>query len=264
MTEHNVNHRPSGFLERRLIDFRNYIFGILGLDKNSTIRAYGNEFVRHDPRLTSDMRRGLEFQFYEREEISLISKHILPGDRVLELGVGMGVTSVYMAGIVGPENMRLYDIDPENIALAKRNFALNGLSLQCRQSAVVSGANAPSTLKVASNVDPLCSSTVNIERPGMKSVYTVETCRFEEVCAEFAPTALVIDIEGGEYDLITRATDFGGIVKILIELHRDVIGEEKAGALLARLESEGFRIADMLKDGEVVALLREPPGQPEP
>ena len=264
MLPRKMGYQHAGFFRRRQIDLRNLVSDVFGVARRRTIRAYGWEFLRRDPRMTREMRRGLEFQFYEAEEIHLISTHLVPGDRVLELGVGMGVTSLVIAGIVGAENLRLYEIDPGNAALAERNFALNGVPLRCRLAAVVSGENAPATLEFTSNIDPLRSSAADIRLAGVLSTFSVETCQFETVCKEFSATALVIDIEGSEYDLIMRATDFGGVAKIILEVHPDFIGQEKVDALLARLNREGFNVVDRIKNGTVLALLRGPTDHPDP
>jgi hypothetical protein len=56
------------------------------------------------------------------------------------------------------------------------------------------------------------------------------------------PTFLILDIEGGEYDLLQILDDFLTIKKVAIELHEDVIGPEKIESIKRRLVDAGFAI----------------------
>ena len=52
---------------------------------------------------------------------------IQPADKVLDLGCGYGLVGVVAAKIAGPERVVLLDSDPEAVACASRNLALNGV-----------------------------------------------------------------------------------------------------------------------------------------
>lgn len=55
------------------------------------------------------------------------------------------------------------------------------------------------------------------------------------------PTFLLMDIEGGEYDLI-RMIDFHTIRKISAELHTDVLGQDRIDEIKAVMSHAGFVI----------------------
>jgi hypothetical protein len=55
------------------------------------------------------------------------------------------------------------------------------------------------------------------------------------------PTFLIVDIEGGEHDLIQHM-NFAGIRKILMEVHENVIGAAKVERLKSIMLGAGFTI----------------------
>jgi hypothetical protein len=87
-------------------------------------------------------------------------------------------------------------------------------------------------------------------------VLEVETLDFEQIIGEFDATALVLDIEGSEYDLLMNAAGFGSLKTILMETHVRVIGTEKNTAMLDRLTQAGFEIAESTANGAFLALKR--------
>jgi hypothetical protein len=58
--------------------------------------------------------------------------------------------------------------------------------------------------------------------------------------ARVEPTCLVIDIEGGEAELLP-AIEWRGVRKLVLELHPHVIGEAKVRELTALIAAHGFR-----------------------
>lgn len=49
-------------------------------------------------------------------------------DKVLDLGCGYGVVGIWAAKRIGPENVVMSDIDPQAVAVAQDNAALNGVA----------------------------------------------------------------------------------------------------------------------------------------
>ncbi len=82
------------------------------------------EFNHSHPRMTRDLTRALHYGSYELPEIELIKRQIKPNDRVIELGVGIGATSLILYDLVGPENLCVFDADKRTIGMAKRNLEL--------------------------------------------------------------------------------------------------------------------------------------------
>jgi 16S rRNA (guanine1207-N2)-methyltransferase len=52
---------------------------------------------------------------------------VQPEDRVIDLGCGCGVVGIFAAKLLGPERVQLCDIQPEAVALSRRNALRNGM-----------------------------------------------------------------------------------------------------------------------------------------
>jgi len=70
---------------------------------------------------------------------------------------------------------------------------------------------------------------------------TVSVKSFNEEVRRINPSFLVMDIEGGEYDLLKDA-NLHNIKKISMELHERIIGAEKAEFVKSKLRESGFKL----------------------
>lgn len=74
-----------------------------------------------------------------------------------------------------------------------------------------------------------------------------------KVAGAFPKYALICDIEGQEYELVTHELDALEKAELIImEVHPHLIGEEKVKVLLSRLAGLGFKRVD--SSGSVVVL----------
>jgi hypothetical protein len=77
---------------------------------------------------------------------------------------------------------------------------------------------------------------------------------FNEEVRSVKPSLLIIDIEGGEMELVPHM-DLTGIRAIVIELHERVTGPEGAQTVRQSLMARGFRLED-IGDSEHCLFLR--------
>jgi hypothetical protein len=73
---------------------------------------------------------------------------------------------------------------------------------------------------------------------------------FHEALLEINPTFLIIDIEGGEYELL-RDGNLHNVKKIVMEIHPSVLGREKTESVLNFLSNLGFQVVDQTSDTEL-------------
>jgi hypothetical protein len=74
------------------------------------------------------------------------------------------------------------------------------------------------------------------------------------------PTFLIVDIEGGEYEIFKILEDFGDVRKVAIEVHPHLIGQEKVDFIRQRLIDAGFAIDPHYTKG--LQLFATRPGAP--
>lgn len=209
------------------------------LIKPSVVTLHGLR-VRVDRPAVAPNAKSFYKETYEQAEIGLLRQTLRPGDRVVEIGAGVGLTAMVAARIVGAENVVGYEANPEIIAVARENAALNGLAIDFRNEILVSGPDAPDSLPFHVNRN-FISSTAVPGREGAAAEIQLPTASLEALIADWRPTVLSLDIEGFEVTLLGGLAEFGPVRAIVMELHDHVVGRAQADALEARLDAAGFR-----------------------
>jgi FkbM family methyltransferase len=186
------------------------------------------------PPLTRRMCDILYTGDYENDEYAIVHKHLASDARVLELGTGLGFITTLCALICGSGNVFSYEANPDMIPVAEKVFALNRVRPRLQQ-ALVNRDGGTVNLRVT---DSFWSSSVH-DREGVRDVMPCRALRFRDVLAEARPNFLLVDIEGGEHDLVGETLPVC-VRQLLIELHAPVIGADKVDHVRRWIEGEGF------------------------
>lgn len=184
--------------------------------------------------VTPALRREVIAGTYEMPETRLIKRYLTPGDRVLELGAGMGFTELSCARIVGDHNVYSFEANPALESLIRRNYALNGLFPDLT-IAMLGEGNGEETFYIAR--DFWASSP--IAGAQMEEI-TVPRRNLNATITALSPTFLLMDIEGGEVEIV-KALKPGTLRTVMIECHPSIVGAEAIEAMLTRLGELGFR-----------------------
>jgi FkbM family methyltransferase len=174
---------------------------------------------------------------------------------VLEVGGALGCLTILVAKIVGSENIKAFEANPQLINDALANFELNGVSPTISNTVLrnrVCWEGVDSTVKFYINKDFWASSLVELN--GTVDVAVVDTACLEDEIAEFRANTLVCDIEGGEIELLSLA-NLRGIDKILMEIHYWA-GRERINQMLRKLILDGFSVNFDLSFRSIVTLQR--------
>lgn len=175
---------------------------------------------------------------YEAHECDLVERVARPGDRVLEIGTGIGLVSLVATRICGEGRVFSYEANPDLEPVIRGNFRLNGWTPDLTMRAVTShGRDLP--FFRCSNV--ISSSVVDRNLAGDEIV--VESLAIDDLIDERRPSVVVMDVEGGEVDLLSTA-DLSRVRILIVEMHPHIVGEEKIAMLVGNIEAKGFRLAD--------------------
>lgn len=223
-------------------------------DAPDIVQYQGNKFDIRHPRCTPQIGAAILAGTYEAREIDLMRRYIRPADRVLELGACLGVTSLVLYDLVGPENHLVIEADRQNLAMSKAMFELNEKPVRVEFGLLVSGGHSDEFVEFSVNANPSSSST--LRREGTIRAESVPALSFENVLQKERSTVLVLDIEGGEYDLFIKAQDFGELRTIVMEAHPWVIGADRMNEMLAKLKSSGFSVYRRFHNGRFLVLRR--------
>lgn len=200
--------------------------------------------VPHSPYLTETRIARINAARYEGDEIAGALSVVRPGDRVLELGAGLGLVGAVVATNAHPEAVLSFEANPELIPHLHALYAQNGLEdrIALRNAVLVSAPDRPDTVTFHLHNSYLGSSL--IENPSRRTrAVEVPTEDFRAVVEAFRPTVLIMDIEGGELDLLKYA-ELGGLRAVVIEFHPGVYGKDGMQACKGLLKRAGFRKLD--------------------
>jgi FkbM family methyltransferase len=187
------------------------------------------------PQIASDVIRNAIYEgSYEAMELNLLKSKLSRNDIVMEIGTGLGLLSAYCAKNIGSNKVFTFEANPALEQAIKNNFAINQISPTLKMCLVgnMSGFN---TFYVGEN---FWSSSVFNKPQGAQPII-VPVVSFNEKVRDIDPTFLILDIEGGEYELVEYA-DFYNIRKLLIEIHGWILSSEQIQFVKNRLLQEGF------------------------
>lgn len=161
--------------------------------------------------------------WYEQSEVQALKGGIEPTDRVLELGAGLGMTGCLAAQSATNGQVLSFEANPELVSLAREHAEMNG----CRNIEVRHGILAANSGEHDFFVSPQFWVSKLQPTPGWKRIQ-VKAFSLREIVGSFRPTVVMIDIEGGEYDLLQSASDWSNdeLRQLMVEFHQTEMARE--------------------------------------
>jgi FkbM family methyltransferase len=202
-------------------------------------------------RVRSQVYRGV----YEMSKFVIADALIRPGDRVLELGAGLGLVTLLAASRCEARSVVSFEAVPRSADLIKRNLELNGLSADVRARAI-----GPEDGTVAFFVadDAISSSTSTARGKSGMTKITVPCDGVRSIIEQVQPTVLLIDVEGTETDIVPLM-DLSGVRAIMIQIHGDVVDDASASQIMRTFLGAGLNYLHMCSIGNVWAFERPDP-----
>lgn len=187
----------------------------------------------------------LDKGYYESAEMELLKKYLNPEDRVMEIGAGIGFLSTYCARITGSDKVVAFEANPNLEGPIRKMYRLNDVrpELHICMLGPKAGENV-----LHLHRDLICSSSN--AGSGHRRCVTVPVRSFSEELSRFQPTFLIVDIEGGEFDLLV-GQPLEGVTTLMLEVHPHILGAEKLQQIRDWLCSQQFRQRDGSQDVEV-------------
>ena len=173
---------------------------------------------------------------YEAAERAAVVHGLTEQDRVLELGAGIGLIALTVNRALPGIPILSVEANPALATVIRENFARNTCTAD-----LVEGIAALEDGETDFHVAPdfWASSTQALDEDTQTIRHqSLDTNR---LIREFAPTILVMDIEGGEIALLPHL-DLTGIRRLIIEFHPAICPPEDISAALAHLLAQGFAL----------------------
>lgn len=240
-------------MNRLLYYFRckaNYYWRIL--TKPEVIQNNGIK-IKMGPHVSSQMMKSIYTGAYEKSELTILANVLEKNDRIMDLGAGLAFLTIYCAKQIGSENIFAYEANPELIEHIAENFKLNDVHPHV-ENTILSNNYGEEVFFIDKSI--WSSSTIK-RNTAIKSVL-VGTKDINDEIIKNDINFLIIDIEGGEKDLIKKIKfQNTPISKILIEMHPHVIGDYQASQILYNIIKFGFTLSLLKSKGIVLYFERK-------
>lgn len=189
---------------------------------------------------------------YERPEIEGLRRAIRPGDRVLELGAGLGIISALAARAAGPEGrVRAYEANATLLEDTLAFFAANRITTVDLVNAVlVPEANpAPRSFHLAGSFAE--SSLMGADGRNPQGMVEVRAESLADVLGSFRPDVLICDIEGAEAELLS-ALPASTLRAAVVEMHPDRLSAQQIQSIHDAMAAQGLHLQEPGPGGTVV------------
>lgn len=177
---------------------------------------------------------------YEGEEIKGALAVVKKDDTVLEIGIGLGVVGGVIATNCQPAATHAYEANPELIDTINALYQLNDIEdrITVHNEVLLAGPDQPKTIPFYLHNSFLGSSLIG-EESGKRRRVDVPTRDFDATVGALGANVLVMDIEGGEQELLRHA-DLSPFRAIVLEFHPKVYGVEGMQECKKILTDAGF------------------------
>jgi FkbM family methyltransferase len=207
-----------------------------GVHRPEWQQVAGIELPLKHPLITPPIERDIYYGDYERKELDVIERRLEPGDTVMEVGAGIGFLSAYCARVLGDERVFAYEANPALLELVTAVHARNKVRPKVTQALLGEGDGERDFF-----VEPDYWASSLVRRSATATCVRIRQIDFNSELRRVAPSFLIVDIEGGEYELLRNA-DLSGVSKLCIEIHPDVLGNARVSELFARMIGAGLAL----------------------
>jgi FkbM family methyltransferase len=187
--------------------------------------------------ITAAIRAAILAGRFEAEEASQIPLIVRPGDRVLEIGAGIGFISTLLSRQRRVARVIAVEANPHLMAYMTRLHALNRVRKVRRLNAVLTNERRASATFYLRR-DFWMGSLAAGPNPYVGTV-EVPTMNLDALLRDEAIDLIVCDVEGAE-TVLFQGADLSGVDRIFLEMHDHVTGLSGVRGLFATLAGHGF------------------------
>ncbi len=187
--------------------------------------------------VTPTIHRAMLEGRFEAEESAQIPDIVRPGDRVLEIGAGIGFISTLLSRQRRVAKVIAVEANPQIMDYMARLHAMNRVRKVQRVNAVLTN-QAQDYATFYLRRDFWMGSLMPGPNPYVGTV-EVPTMNLNGLLRSEAIDLIVCDVEGAEAMLFEDA-DLSGVDRLFIELHDHVTGLSGVGRLFAEMARQGF------------------------
>lgn len=223
-------------------------------------KAFHDQIVLHDIRVPiteTDVSAVIWHSIlsgeYEAKEARSVRSLLRPGDRVLELGTGLGIITTIMAKTSGVR-IWSFDANPEVIALARRVLDANDIQNVVLEHGLLTAGRAEDHVFYV-RPDFWMSSMIEEQGPYQTTI-PLKSANVDDFITKESVNVLVMDIEGAERELLSHAR-LAGVDRVFLELHDHLYGLAGVRNIFAAMDRLGFSYDPRASSGPCVLFMRD-------
>lgn len=179
--------------------------------------------------------KGIRKSWYEKDERRAIEVAVREGDRVLELGGGLGACSATAAITARLQSLTVVEANPNLLDAIRLTMSLNGVEEFKLVWGAVSTSSAETTrLQVGEHY-----WAAKETRSAGSDTVEVPILSPQPILSRTKPDVLICDIKGNEEGL--EVADLSGMGSFIVEFHPNSYGMATMERLDAKLAVAGFK-----------------------
>lgn len=207
--------------------------------------------VPDDPEILSpNVREAICSGRFEATEARMLANAVEPGDRVVEIGAGIGFISTLLDRDPRVRSVIAVEANPVLLDYMAQLHERNDVGKVRRLHGVLDTSDERRLATFYLRRDFWMGSLSATPNPYYATV-EVPTYDFSTLLREEKATLIVCDVEGAEARLF-EGVDLSRVDRILLELHDHVTGLSGVGALFGTLAAQGFTYDPRNSEGSVV------------
>jgi FkbM family methyltransferase len=224
----------------------------------ASVTYQGLKIPLNRPGMKSDVLMAILRNGYELPEILGQRRAIRTGDRVLELGSGLGIITALAARAAGPTGLVLsYEANPDMIPATREFLSAHGLgTVELRHAVLDPTASIGATRQFHLSKSFSMSSLLDLSKRSTGKTISVPAENLNAVIVSFCPDVLICDIEGAEIELLP-ALDASHLREIVVELHPDRLTQLQIDSIYSALAVHGLFPDKRTLGGTVVQFARK-------
>lgn len=242
-------HKVNQTLKAKLFAFtkRNQFFGWFFLNFVKTFKLSGCEFPLSKNLFTTGYYARFLFNTYEQHEVNSVKKYLKGDDKVLELGACLGIVSCVSNKQLSDKSKHVVvEANPTLISEIEKNKAVNNCGFAIENKLI--SDQKENTFHVY-NLAVSGSLSEKTHNPRLKLIekVNVEGVGIADLEKKygFNFNVLIMDIEGGEYELLQKNFDFIERLRMMIiEFHPDMKDSKDDFDYKKKFKELGFKEVD--------------------
>ena len=205
--------------------------------------------------LAPSVERSLNTGTYEKDEAQMLRRVVKPGQRVLDLGSGLGYTAALCCKITDPEKVMTVEANPRLLRLVEGNLRKNGAAdAKVRHGAIV-GPRFTDDQVVFHCKKRLLGASIAGPDNRSRRLRKVPALHLDELFSEHRPDVVQIDIEGAEAQIFDSPWP-AFVSRVVMETHPKKYTADVIARIHNCMGQSGLELDRALSKGKMLSFVR--------